>query len=192
MTEVWTVLHSEVAYEGGWWRLRLDRCKTPADAVINAYPVLEYPDWVNIVALRREDRKVILTREYRHGSGQSVLALPGGTVERNEVLAGDQGRTAAARRELLEETGYLANDIRLIGTFLPNAATHSNRLISYLATDVSLHQDASIDDEAGTEIPLEFMAIDELVGLIRTGKALMESGHVAAIYAAANELRELA
>ncbi len=190
MADAWTVLKSEIGHEGGWWRLRLDRCRTPADLVIDDYPVLEYPDWVNVVALREEDGKVILTREYRHALGQAVLGLPGGTVEPAEMSLGNAGREKAAVRELLEETGRLPAKIIRIGETLPNSATHTNRLTSFLALDAVLHRKADLDDESGAAIRLELFDLPDLVTGIRQGRILMDSGHVAAIYAAAGFLND--
>lgn len=184
MTDAWKILDSKIGFDGGWWRLRLDRCQTPASVVIHDYPVFEYPDWVNLVALRQEDSKVVLTREYRHASGRIVLGLPGGTVEQEEAKLGQKGIEAAAIRELMEETGYLASKVTRIGTFLPNAATHNNRLIGFIAHDVTLHTEALLDHETGTAIALQLMDLAELLSSIQAGEVEMESGHVAAVYAA--------
>ncbi|WP_157801390.1 NUDIX hydrolase [Sphingobium sp. LB126] len=151
--------------------------------------MLEYPDWINIVALRRDDGRVILTREYRHGIGRTVLGLPGGTVEQDEMKDGAVGLEKAAARELLEETGFASERLMPIGTFLPNAATHTNRLSSFLAVDATLRQSPDADDESGDEIALAFVGLDQLVEDIRSGRTLMESGHAAAIYAARDYLR---
>ncbi len=184
MATSWKVLNSRIGFDGGGWRLRLDRCHTPADVVIDDYPVLEYPNWVTTVALRQVDGKVVLTREYRHATGHVVLGLPGGTVEPEEAALGDAGHEAAAVRELMEETGYLADRIKRVGVFLPNAATHNNRLVVFFAPDVASHAETDPDEETGTKIALQFMDLDELLADIRNEKVVMESGDVAALYAA--------
>lgn len=189
MTDAWKTLNSRIGFDGGWWKLRLDRCQTPADIIIDDYPVLEYPDWVTTVALRKGDEKVILTSEYRHAIGKSVLGLPGGGVEPEEIRDGGAGIEAAAIRELSEETGHLASRVMRIATLLPNAATHNNRLFAFVARDVVPGNEASIDEEAGKRIALKYMELDELVARLQTGEIEMESGHVAAIYAALAYLR---
>lgn len=62
-----------------------------------------------------EDRRIVLTREYRHGLGRVVLALPGGTSEDGETPE------ACARRELLEETGLEPK--RLLHMYSGNSLT---------------------------------------------------------------------
>jgi ADP-ribose pyrophosphatase len=63
------------------------------------FEVLDGPDTVAVLALTEDDR-VVLVREFRPGPEEVILELPGGLV--------DEGQTPsdAARRELLEETGY--------------------------------------------------------------------------------------
>lgn len=190
MAGAWTVLDSRIGHDGGWWRLRLDTCRTPANVIIDNYPVLEYPDWVSIVALREEDGKAILTKEYRHAVGKEVLGLPGGTVEPEEMSQGESGREKAAARELLEETGRRSSRLIRIAETLPNSATHANKLTSYLALDAVFHRNADCDDEAGTAIGLTYLDLTDLVSGIREGRIVMDSGHVAAIYAAVACLRD--
>lgn len=188
MAGAWTVLDSRIGHDGGWWRLRLDKCRTPANVIIDNYPVLEYPDWVSIVALREEDGKAILTREYRHAVGQEVFGLPGGTVEPEEMSQGEAGLEKAAARELLEETGRRSSKLIRIAETLPNSATHANKLTSYLALDAVFHRNADIDEEAGTAIGLTYLDLPDLVSGIRDGSVIMDSGHVAAVYAAVTYL----
>jgi ADP-ribose diphosphatase len=76
----WKLLPSEYVLHGRWLSLRADTCQLPNGCTIAPYYVLEYPTWVNIVALTK-DHEVVLVRQYRHGVQQTVLELPSGTVE---------------------------------------------------------------------------------------------------------------
>jgi 8-oxo-dGTP pyrophosphatase MutT (NUDIX family) len=89
--------------------------------------VLDVVDWVNVVALTDDDR-LVLVEQYRHGVERTTLEIPGGMVDR-----GDASPEAAARRELLEETGFASDHWRLIGTVDPNPAIQSNRCYTFLA-----------------------------------------------------------
>lgn len=89
--------------------------------------VIEAPDWVNVVALT-PDRRLVLVEQWRHGVERPTLEIPGGMVDPGE------GPLEAARRELAEETGFLAESWSKIGIIDPNPAIQSNRCHSYLAT----------------------------------------------------------
>ena len=102
----WTVLGTEYLHRGPWLTVRRDRVRLPAGAVLDDYHVLEYPAWVSVVAVTPDDR-LVLVRQYRNGVGAVHDELPAGTVE-----PGDPDSLAAAKRELLEETGYGAGSGR--------------------------------------------------------------------------------
>jgi ADP-ribose pyrophosphatase YjhB (NUDIX family) len=79
------------------------------------------------VAIDTEDR-VLLVRQYRHGYGGPTLELPSGVVD-----AADNGPVTAAARELMEETSYTAESLRLLASLSPYRATHTNRVHVVLA-----------------------------------------------------------
>lgn len=117
----WTVRRSTRAFADRWLNVRADDCETETGHAIAPFYVLEYPDWINVVALDEAGR-VLLVRQYRHGIGRVTLGLPAGTVD-----AEDADPVACAQRELLEETGYAAERMALIASLSPNTATHANR-----------------------------------------------------------------
>ena len=86
------------------------------------------PDWVNIVALTR-DEHFVLVRQFRHGSRTVTLEIPGGLIDPGETPA------EAAARELLEETGFRAGRLEDLGSINPNPALFSNRVHMQLALD---------------------------------------------------------
>jgi 8-oxo-dGTP pyrophosphatase MutT (NUDIX family) len=92
--------------------------------------ILDAPDWCNLVPLTASG-EVVMVRQQRHGIGGETLELPGGMVD-----PGDPSPLEAARRELLEETGYRALDLVPTGVIAPNPAMQSNRCWSFLARDV--------------------------------------------------------
>lgn len=87
---------------------------------------IEASDWVNVVALTEHD-EFVLVRQFRLGSGTETLEIPGGVVDPGETPQ----RTA--ERELLEETGYVAEHWQAIGRVNPNPALHGNALHTFLA-----------------------------------------------------------
>jgi ADP-ribose pyrophosphatase len=113
------------------------------------YYSIKAKDWVVIVAMHGKD--LVLVRQWRHGAGCLTLELPGGVCDRNE----DPKDTA--KRELFEETGYLASSIKELGTCYSNPALFSNRFHVFLAEDLlekgEMHPD---DDEYIQVIELPF------------------------------------
>jgi 8-oxo-dGTP pyrophosphatase MutT (NUDIX family) len=134
--------------------------------------VLDAGDWVNVVALT-DDRRVVLVEQYRHGVERATLEIPGGMVDPGE------GPEAAARRELLEETGYAAERWAHIGTVDPNPAIQSNRCHTFLADGA--RRVAEPTPEGNEEIVVSLEPADRIPELVRSGRI----GHalvVAAFY----------
>ncbi len=95
--------------------------------------VLDCADWVNVVAVLETPGKadqVVLIRQWRYGSEDWTLEIPGGIVDPGEDPAD------AASRELEEETGYRAGRIERLGQVSPNPAIQSNRCTTFLATNL--------------------------------------------------------
>ena len=101
----WTVLSSEYLIRRPWLTARRDVARLPDGRINNEYYVLEYPDWVNVIAITK-DGQVVLERQYRHGLGKTCYELPCGVIEAGETPL------EAAKRELLEETGYASEEWR--------------------------------------------------------------------------------
>lgn len=92
------------------------------------YYMLELPDYVSVVALTPA-RELVMVRQYRPVVQRHTLELPSGHVERNEVPED------AARRELLEETGFEAGRLDLLGTLVPDVGRLANRMWCYFTGD---------------------------------------------------------
>lgn len=116
----WRVEKSEHVHRDRWISVRSDTCVTHDGVLIDPYYVLEYSDWVAVVAIDRSDQ-VLLVEEYRHAVGRAVLGLPGGGIERF-----DSDAIAAAQRELREETGFEADRWRSMAQLATNPSHHDN------------------------------------------------------------------
>ena len=81
---------------------------------------LDAPDWVNVIAVT-DDGRVVLIEQFRHGTEEVTLEIPGGSVDRGE------DPLAAGLRELREETGFDGVGARIIGVVAPNPAIINNR-----------------------------------------------------------------
>src|SRR5687768_11288124 len=113
MLKPWVVEESKITYEDRWLKVRTDRCVNQHGRVIDSFHVVEYPAWVNVIALTPEGG-IVLVEQYRHGVGAILLELPAGVVEREDSPA------SAAKRELREETGYEARELQLVGSMDAN------------------------------------------------------------------------
>jgi ADP-ribose pyrophosphatase len=127
------------------------------------FVVLEARDWAVVVPLVRRDGedRFLMVRQYRHGSGELSLEFPGGVVEAGEAPA------AAAARELLEETGYEADSIRLAGSVSPNPAIMCNSFHVFLAEGLARSGETDFD---------EHEAIDSFLVPAREVRAAMGTG----------------
>jgi 8-oxo-dGTP pyrophosphatase MutT (NUDIX family) len=86
-------------------------------------------DWCNVVALTPQ-RQVVMVWQYRFGTDALSLEIPGGVIDAGETPE------QAARRELLEETGYRTESLEPLLIVEPNPAIQSNRCFTFLARDV--------------------------------------------------------
>lgn len=88
--------------------------------------VIESPDWVNIIPVT-ESGRIVLIEQFRHGTEELTLEIPGGMIDEGETPA------ECASRELTEETGYVADELVYLGKSRPNPAIQSNRIHHFAA-----------------------------------------------------------
>jgi 8-oxo-dGTP pyrophosphatase MutT (NUDIX family) len=162
------VLNSRHVLETPWIAVREDAFVTPEGVVHQPYYVVEYPDWVHVVAID-DDRRLLLVRQYRHGMGAETLELPAGKID-----ATDAGPKDAAARELLEETGCAARTFRLIGTHWANPANQNNRIFTVLAEGV--HRVQAPQDDPHERVETVWRSLDEAMEVAREMQALFQSG----------------
>jgi 8-oxo-dGTP pyrophosphatase MutT (NUDIX family) len=103
-----------------------------------------------------------MVRQYRHGSREVTLEIPGGLVD-----PGDTPEEAATR-ELLEETGYRAEEMIKIGVSNPNPAIFNNRCYTFLAQDITKVSDPKPDQTEDIEVVL--IPLVDIPELIRKGE----------------------
>lgn len=141
----WKLLESKYIIQRPWATLRVDKLELPNGNIKDEYYVLEYPTWVNMVAIT-EDGNVLFVKQYRHGADQIMVELPAGVVE------DDEEPEVAARRELLEETGYAFDNIEYICELFANPATSGNLTYTYLLTGGKKLQEQDLDSSEDIEV----------------------------------------
>ncbi|TYR37385.1 NUDIX hydrolase [Sphingobacterium phlebotomi] len=150
--EKWTLLDSKYIIQRPWATLRVDKLQLPNGNIKDEYYVLEYPTWVNMVAFT-EDNQLLFVRQYRHGASKILVELPAGVVDEGEEPE------EAARRELLEETGYTFNSIEYICELYANPATSGNLTHTYVLKGGKKIQEQQLDSSEDIEVVI--MGIEE-------------------------------
>lgn len=125
----WETVSSEYIFRRPWLTVRHDKVKLPDGRINPEFYVLEYPDWVNVIAIT-EDGHIVMERQYRQGLGKTCYEIPAGVMEKGE------NAEEAARRELEEETGYGGGEWMEIMLISGNCSTTSNLTHCFLATGV--------------------------------------------------------
>lgn len=145
MVDHWQKIDSRERADFHFFRVREDRSVSPRTGQAHDFFVLEMHQWVNVVALTPEGR-VVAIRQYRHGTEEVGLEIPGGIIEQGEDPA------AAAARELLEETGYVADELVALGKVAPNPALQNNWCFSFLARGARRVDEQALDEGEDIEV----------------------------------------
>jgi 8-oxo-dGTP pyrophosphatase MutT (NUDIX family) len=157
----WKVLSREYLSRKFWYTVRVDKVETPTGAIIPEYWVNEYVPWISVVAITPDDH-VVMIRQYRHGLAQVHFEIPAGTTD-----ASDESLEAAARRELLEETGYGGGRWHSLGSLHPAASRFNNQVHSFLALGVT--RVAAPAQEESENLHLHEIPWGEFVAGLRAG-----------------------
>ncbi len=140
MGRPWRVLRSDVVYScQPFLTIKREAIELPDGRHIDDYHRIEVPDYTVIVALDRQG-DVLCLEQYRHGPQRSCLMLPSGQFEPGETPL------AAARRELREETGYVAEHWRSFGNYVVNANQGCGTAHFFVARGAHRIQDADPGD----------------------------------------------
>ena len=154
MIPEWSILKRQQVADFKLFSLHKKQVRSPRTGEIREMLALQFPDWVITLALTRQ-QEVVMIRQYRHGTEQVCLELPGGLVDPD-----DASPELSARRELLEETGFTVSNIRLIGECYPQPAILSNRCFFYLAEGAVKSQQQNMD--AGEDIEILTIPLDKI------------------------------
>jgi ADP-ribose pyrophosphatase len=162
MVDIWENLDSEYIGDYRIFRIRKDTSRSPRTGHVHSFFVLESPDWINVIPLTAEGN-VVMIHQYRHGTQDVTLEVPGGMVDNEES---DPALSAA--RELREETGFEAETIIHLGSVAPNPAFLNNRCHSFLAVNAQRITKKQLD--GAEDIWYEEIPLKDIPGLISAGK----------------------
>lgn len=175
----WKILNEEIAFNNPWYLLKRHEVLLPNGVIVKDYFTSQLPDVVLIFALT-PDKKVLMVKQYRHAVQEILLELPAGTYVR-----GRETPIAAAKRELLEETGYQAKKLKLLGKIRDYPTKDSHVINIYLATNI-IYKGSNFT-EVTEDIEVVQVPMKDLAKMIAEGKVKV-SGSISGIFLALNYL----
>ncbi len=155
----WDIVKSEYLHRRPWLTVRQDTVRLPNGTVYDEYYVLEYPTWINVIALTPEG-KFVMVKQYRHGLGIVATELCAGVAEKGEQPI------EAAKRELLEETGFGGGEWELQTVLCANPGSQNNLSYSFIARGVERIAEQHLD--ATEDIQVEILSEDEVWEMLVT------------------------
>ena len=168
----WKILQSNLVFNNQWFKIRQDAIELPNGNIIDNFFVLVRPDIALIFPVTL-DKEIVFVRQYRHATGEILLELPAGSF--NPEIEDPE---TAARRELVEETGYIPTEMIKLGTIYDNPIKDTNQIHIFLAKDVTIRGKQQLD--LTEEIELELIPVSQVMNKITAGE-IRVSGSIAAI-----------
>ncbi len=169
----WQVLDSRhILQMGPWLSVRQECVQLPSGQQIPTWYVLEFPDWINVIAITR-DGKMVMEDQYRHALGETHYELVAGVVDPGETPL------QAAKRELSEETGFEGGKWELFMTLSPNPTNHNNLSYTFLATDVEKRREQH--QEPTEDIHVDVMTQDQVYEMLQN-EEIIQALHAAPLW----------
>ena len=153
---------SEVVFRGKIWNIISKTFKFFEQSLTREY--VEHPGAVAVIALNEND-EVLLINQYRAPVNEYLYEVPAGLLD----VAGEE-KLEAAKRELLEETDYLANNWELLQIFYTTPGSSSEEITIYLASDI--HKSFEVFDRTGEEkhMEIKWVSFDEVLDGVVSSK----------------------
>ena len=171
--ERWKTLSSEYIIKRPWLTARKDTLEMPNGKIVPEFYVLEYPTWLNVIAIT-EEGQFVMVEQYRHGLDIVEFELCAGVMENS-----DDNVLVAAQRELLEETGYGGGEWEEFMVLSANPTSMNNLSHTFIARNVKLVSTQHLEDSE--DIRVHLFSREELMQLLQHGE-IMQSLMVAPLW----------
>ncbi len=175
-----TITHTQHIYQGRVVNLNVHDVRLP-DGKTGKRELIQHPGAVAIVALDADDH-VLLIRQFRLGAGQVMIELPAGTLEPGE----QDDLTAAATRELQEETGYRARQMVRIGGWFVAPGYSTEYIHLFLGQGLEAAPATGDEDEFIEQFRVPF---EQALAMIDRGEIFNTTAICGLIKAARHRLR---
>jgi len=169
----WKTLESKLVLDTPYYKVRMDVCQLPDGTIIQDFCVREEPDAVIAFCVTREGQ-VVLVHQYRHAVDRETTELPGGFTSRHDINTAE-----AARRELLEETGYSSEKMEEVAVLDMNDSSSSAKIYVYVALDAERVTAPEFRSREQTETAL--VPKEQLLTMVKDG-TIRSSNQIAAIH----------
>ncbi|WZL74914.1 NUDIX hydrolase [Clostridiaceae bacterium 35-E11] len=170
-------LKSQKIYEGKMIDLRVDTVKLPGEKHATR-EIVEHPGAVAIVPIT-EEGKIIMIKQFRKPVDEALLEVPAGKLDENE------DPSVCAARELKEETGYEAENIKFLFKFYTSPGFSNEIMYLYVATQLTPGEAMPDEDEY---IDMESYPLEKLLDMIHNGE-IKDSKTIIGIMAAKTFLK---
>lgn len=158
----WKVLQSEYLHNRPWLTVRKERVELPNGNIVPEYYVLEYANWVNIIAVTKEN-EFVFVEQYRHGIERTCMEICAGVCEKE-----DESPLFSAQRELLEETGYGNGRWSEFMCVAPNASANNNFSYCFIAQGVEKLGEPT--PEESEDLRVHLLPLNEVKALLKNGE----------------------
>ncbi|HPJ39038.1 MAG TPA: NUDIX hydrolase [Spirochaetota bacterium] len=159
--ERWVIKSEKNIFSSSVFTLKELRCAHPEKEDEFEFFILNSPDWINVVAVT-ENNEIIFVRQHRLGTDEYTYETPAGLMEK------DEDPFDAARRELLEETGYAPGSLRLMKKLSANPAIQNNYIYFFCATGCTRISGQDLDLQE--DIDVELYPEEQVVHMIESGE----------------------